>query len=107
MRIGRRRAASRSGTGAKARSRGRLMRVHAGYVKADLGALELARGIAPPGLQLVDSVARDPYLSGITAGRYFAETRAHGSPAYYSPAQLEAALPYLRQAADSVLASAY
>jgi hypothetical protein len=85
----------------------KFMSDHAGYAKANLGALELARGLAPANLDLLATVARDPYLSGVTAGRYFAETRVHGSPSVYSPAQLATAPSGQRQAADSVLASAY
>lgn len=81
--------------------------IQAGYVKADLGALEIARPLAPAGLWLLPSVARDPYLSGVTAGRYFAVTKAHGAPPVYSAAQILKALPPQRQAADSVLARAY
>lgn len=85
----------------------KFMSDHADYAKADLGALELARGVAPANLDLVPTVARDPYLSGVTAGRYFAETRVHGSPPVYAPAQLATAPLGERQAADSVLAAAY
>jgi len=84
-----------------------FMRDHAGYVKADLGALEVAGPSAPSGLWLLQPVARDPYLSGVTAGRYFAQIAAHGLPAYDTPAQLEVASPRYQQAADSVLAAAY
>jgi hypothetical protein len=84
-----------------------FMREQAAYVKAELGALELARGVTPSDLQLVEAVARNPYLSGVTAGRYFAQTSAHGSPASYSPAQIATAPQRQRRAADGVLASAY
>jgi hypothetical protein len=76
------------------------------YVKAELGALEIAGNHAPPGLQLTDAVAHDPFLSGVTAGRLWAETRAHGNVPSYTPAQIMAASPLERQGADGVLALA-
>jgi hypothetical protein len=84
-----------------------FLRAHSAAAKADLGALEIARGRAPGNFQLFEQVARDPYLTGITAGRYFRETAAHGSPAVYSPAQLATASPPQRRAADGILAAAY
>ncbi len=84
-----------------------FMRDHAGYVDADLGALEIAGPRAAGDLALLAPVARDPYLSGVTAGRYFAQVRVHGSPFFDTPPDLAAATPGERQAADSVLASAY
>jgi len=68
--------------------------------------LELGRPFAPASLWLVEPVARNPYLSGITAGRLFAETARHGRPPAYSVAELTAATPAVRQSADRVLASA-
>jgi hypothetical protein len=53
------------------------------------------------------AVARDAYLNGVTADRYFAETRAHGTQAFYSAAQIAASPLAQRQGADSVLAAAY
>jgi hypothetical protein len=84
-----------------------FMRDHAANAKADLGALEIARGRAPRRFQLFDPVAHDPYLTGVTAERYFSETDAHGRPPVDSPRQLAAAAPARRWAADSVLAAAY
>jgi hypothetical protein len=84
-----------------------FLRVEAAYTRADLGALELARPLAPPGLSLLAPVAQDPYLSGVTAGRYYSVTRAHGAPPFYTAAQILAAPPAQRHAADSVLAAAY
>lgn len=89
------------------RSGFRFMSDHAAYAKADLGALEVARGVAPDSLRLLPAVAHDPYLSGVTAGQYFRQTRVHGSPSVDSPAQLATAPLGERQAADSVLAAAY
>jgi len=85
----------------------RFLATQSRYVEADLGALRIAGGRAPPRLQLVDDIGRSPYVSGITAGRYFAETRAHGSLPHYTPDQISSAPAFLRQAADSVLAAAY
>jgi hypothetical protein len=84
-----------------------FMRNHSAYAKVDLGALELGRGIVAPTFQLFENVADDPYLSGVTAGRYFSETDAHGSPPVYSPEQISVAPPSQRQAADHLLAAAY
>jgi hypothetical protein len=83
-----------------------FMRKHSEVAEADLGALQIAGGLAPPRLALLEPVARDPYLSGVTAGRYFAQTRAHGSPAFYTPVKLATAAPAARQGADSVLTAA-
>jgi hypothetical protein len=43
----------------------------------------------------------------VTAGRYFAVTRAHGTPPYDTPAQIAAAPADQRQSFDSVLTAAY
>jgi hypothetical protein len=85
----------------------RFMRDQSAFAKADIGALEIARGIAPAGFQLTEPVAHNPYLTGVTAERYFAETAAHGSPSHDSPAQLLRAPRSQRQAADRVLVAAY
>jgi hypothetical protein len=85
----------------------RFMRHHATYTKADLGALQIARRVASPRFQLFESIAHDPYLTGITAKRYFSESAAHGSPPAYSPKQIANAPPAQRQAADNVLTAAY
>ncbi len=78
----------------------------AGYAKAELGALEIGRALAPRALWLTATVARNPYLSGITAGRLFAETNAHGQLPTYSAKQIATATPPQRQGADAVLISA-
>jgi hypothetical protein len=84
-----------------------FLRTEAGYAKADIGALQIAGSRAPAGLWLLQPVARDGFLSGVTAGRYFAETRAHGTPSFYTPAQIAVAPVAQRQSVDSVLAAAY
>jgi hypothetical protein len=84
----------------------RFLREQSAFVKADLGALEIGRRSAPADLWLTAEVAHNPYLSGVTAGRFFAETAAHGRVPTYSAEQLATAPPAQRQAADSVLAFA-
>jgi hypothetical protein len=84
-----------------------FMRIESQIAEVDLGALRLAGTAAPPGLWLTAAVAHDPYLSGVTAGRYFAETKAHGSPPFYSAEQIASSAPSQRQAADGVLVTAY
>jgi hypothetical protein len=80
-----------------------FLRTQASYVKADLGVLRLTAAHAPAGVQLTDTVAHNPYLSGITIGRYSTETRAHGTPASDSIAAISAASGAVRQSADGVL----
>jgi hypothetical protein len=84
----------------------RFMREHADNARADLGALEITRVTVPPGFRLVEPVAQDAFLPDVTAGRYFAETAAHGSPAW-SPREIAAASARARQAADSVVVAAH
>jgi hypothetical protein len=55
---------------------------------------------------LLAALAGDPYLTGVTAGRYFKETGARGSPPFYSPEQIAIASSSQRRAADRVLATA-
>jgi hypothetical protein len=81
----------------------RFLRDQSGFVKADLAALEAAPRPVPAGLRLVTPIGENPYLSGISAGRLFAETAAHGPIPNYSLAQLRAAAASQREAADSVL----
>ncbi len=83
-----------------------FLHAQSGFVKADLAALELGRRWAPPNLWLLSPTARNPYLSGVTAARYFAVTDAHGRPPVYSIAELASAPADQRQGADSVLAAA-
>jgi hypothetical protein len=84
----------------------RFMRDHADNARADLGALEITRATAPPGFRLVEPVAQDAFLPDVTAGRYFAESDAHGSPAW-SPREIAAASGRARQAADSVVVAVH
>lgn len=78
----------------------RFMHAQSRYVMADLGALNIVRANAPSSQRLVGP---DLFLSGITAGRYFSEAGAHGSPPFYSPVELAAAPGLQRQEADNVL----
>jgi hypothetical protein len=84
-----------------------FMRAQSAFAKADLGALEIAARRAAPDTWLTATVARNPYLSGVTAARYFSVTSRHGDVPVASPAQIAAAPADQRRAADSVLASAY
>jgi hypothetical protein len=84
-----------------------FMRTQAAFARTDIGALEIAGPRAAARAWLLEPVARNPYLSGITGNRYFAVSRAHGAPAFDTPAEITAAPPDRRAAADSVLASAY
>jgi hypothetical protein len=84
-----------------------FLRVQSAFAKADLGALQIARPLAPPNFWLLAPVAQNPYLSGVTAQRYFAETNAHGAPAVSSAPQIASAPVPERHAADAVLAAAY
>ena len=83
-----------------------FLRTEAGFVAADTGALQIAGPRAPRDLWLLSTVAGDPYLSGITAGRYFSQTAAHGTPAVDTVAELERAPAPQRGAADGVLIAA-
>jgi hypothetical protein len=83
-----------------------FMRLHSTFARVDLGALELMRGNVPPTFQLVESAARTPFLSGVTAEGYFRESEAHGTPAQ-TPEEILAEAPELRAAADNVMAAGY
>lgn len=84
-----------------------FMRTQSAFVKADLGALEIAGPRAAPGTWLTETVAHNPFLSGVTAAKYFSATAKHGDLPVASPTQIAAAPADQRRAADSVLASAY
>jgi hypothetical protein len=84
----------------------RFLREQSQFVKADLGALQIGRRFAPPNVWLVAEVAHNPYLSGVTAGRFFAETAAHGQVPIYTPGQIATASVAQRRGADNVLALA-
>jgi hypothetical protein len=84
-----------------------FMRHASASAKTALGGLEITRGHSAPTYLLSEAVARDPYLGGVIAGPYFAETDAHGSPPTYTPKQIAVAPPEQRQAADSVIVGGY
>ena len=84
----------------------RFLRDEAAVTKADLGALDIGRDSIDPKFRLLQPIAGSVYMTGVFAGPYYRERDDHGSPAY-SPAELAAATPRARAAADSVLASAY
>lgn len=83
-----------------------FLRTDAGLVAADTGALQIAGPHTPAHLALLAPVAGDPFLTGITAGRYFAQVAAHGAPAFDTPTQLARASDPQRNAADGVLIAA-
>ncbi len=84
-----------------------FMHAQAGITEADLGALQIAGARTPPDLRFSPGVAQDPYMTGITAGRWFAQTREYGASAFDTPAELARAPAVGREAADSVLIAAY
>jgi hypothetical protein len=84
----------------------RFLRTQSQYVRADLGALRIARSIDPADVWLLDPIAHNPYVSGITSRRYFAEAAAHGQPPGDSVRELRAAPGPVRQSADGVLSAA-
>lgn len=72
--------------------------------RADLAALEIARGRVKPDFILDKDIARTEYVH-IEAGPYFSAADAFGSPAF-SEDELAAAPEPAREAADLVLANA-
>jgi hypothetical protein len=72
--------------------------------KADLGALEIARGTVEPSFSLEEEEAGTGYVH-IEAGPYFEARDKWGSPAY-DPAELAESVPQARLAADRVLFAA-
>jgi hypothetical protein len=73
-------------------------------IKADLGALEIARDGAGLPLRLTEDLAGTAYV-GVDSATYLANADAHGSPAD-TPAEIAAAPEPARVAADRVLARA-
>ena len=84
----------------------RLLRAESAIARADLGALDIGRGLIPPDFRLRHAIAGSPYLTGVYAGPYYRERDAHGSPAY-TPAEIAAARGPAPRVADVVLGSAY
>jgi hypothetical protein len=84
----------------------RFFRGEAQVTRADLAALDIGRERIDPKFRLLQPIAGSVYMTGVFAGPYYRERDDHGSPAY-SPAELAAAPPRARAAADLVLASGY
>jgi hypothetical protein len=82
-----------------------LLTRQAALTRADLGALEIARGTVDPAFQLNPELAGSPTLVNVFAGGYLQAADEYGSPAY-SPAQMAAAPHQARRWADVVLAKA-
>lgn len=72
--------------------------------KAGLGAVEIARDTVEPGFALTEELVSTGYVH-VEAGPYLSARDAFGSPAY-SPAEIAAATPAARFAADKVLFAA-
>ena len=72
--------------------------------KADLGALDIARGTVDPGFVLEEDIADTAYVH-VEAGPYLEAADEFGSPGY-SSAELAEANPQARFAADKVLINA-
>jgi hypothetical protein len=79
------------------RDGGRFLRERGQLTRTDFGAMELAKPLVKP-----DYVSQGTIFGTVSAGPYFAATKALGSPAY-SQAQIEAAPGNLRLAADKQL----
>jgi hypothetical protein len=83
-----------------------LMRDRSALTEADLGALEIGRGHIPPEFGLGEDITRTPYLVNVSAGAYYRERDAHGSPAA-TPGEIASAGPGVQQSVDNVLAAGY
>jgi hypothetical protein len=78
------------------------------FDRAELAALELARGTVDPGFRpeaVPNTKVQGHYLFAIVAGEYFSAIDDYGSPAY-SVAELQRAPPDVREVADLLLAAA-
>lgn len=84
-----------------------FLHAQTGISEADLGALEIAGPRAPSGLRFTTAVTPYPYMTGITAGRWFAQTRRYGTSAFDTPEELMRSPAVDQQSADSVLIAAY
>ena len=73
-------------------------------IKADLGAVEIARDTVEPGFVLTNGIAGTPYVH-VAAANYLTAVDDYGSPAD-TPEEIAAAPEDARAAADRVLASA-
>lgn len=82
------------------RNAGRLLQYEGQATRADLAALDIARGLAPPGY-LAQGMPGFPFVT-VPATAYYALERSLGTPAY-SPAALSAAPEAARLTADGEL----
>ena len=73
-------------------------------IKADLGAVEIARDTVDPAFVLTEQLAGTAYVH-VAAGNYLTAADEFGSPAD-TPAEIAAAPEPAREAADRVLAGA-
>jgi hypothetical protein len=73
-------------------------------IKADLGAVEIARDTVDPGFVLTNAIAGTPYVH-VAAGNYLTAVDEFGSPAD-TPEEIATAPEEAKLAADRVLASA-
>jgi hypothetical protein len=74
-------------------------------LRANLGALEIARDTVDPKLQLIEEVVGSPFEGEVDAGSYFKSADLYGTPAY-SPERI-LALPEIQRAnVDRVLRAA-
>jgi hypothetical protein len=73
--------------------------------RADLAAIDIARGTVDPRFELSPELAGTPSLIDVTAGKYLSAAGEYGSPAY-TPAELASAPEAGRRQADIVLAGA-
>ena len=71
----------------------RYLSARSSAAKADIGAVEIARGRTGGDLRLTTPVAYDDYLAGITTDRYYEETYDHGPMSHYSPQQIAEPIP--------------
>ena len=85
----------------------RFLRDQSTYAKAEIGALEIARGHTSREAAADRFPGPNPYLGGITPGRYYDETSRHGEIAHLSPAEISVAPTRAREYADSILVVAY
>jgi hypothetical protein len=85
----------------------RFLRDQSTLAKAEIGALEIARGHTSGEAAADRFPGPNPYLGGITPGRYYDETSRHGEIAHLSPAEISVAPTRAREYADSILVAAY
>jgi hypothetical protein len=69
--------------------------------KADLGAIDIARGTVEPGFVLSNDIADTGFVH-VEAGPYLAARDSYGTPAY-DPAEIAASPRHVRFAADKVM----